>query len=98
MPPAITTEQWLVRRLLRLDWVRRHELMEQIEGAIQRPGLGESSEDFSLFHFEEFEGDLSAKEIVHEFPMEFARLLRAESEELGDEESVANLGICGFFP
>lgn len=66
---------------------RVSQLMEQIEGAIQRPRLGESSEDFSVYHFQEFEGDLGVKEIVEAFPAEFARLLRAESdEELGDEE------------
>lgn len=68
------------------------QFMEQIEGAIQRPRLGESSEDFSLYHFEEFEGDLSATDILQEFPVEFGRLLRAESEELGDEEVRDALG------
>ncbi len=62
------------------------QLADQIAGAVQRPRQGESSEDFSIYHFEEFEGDLSAKEILESFPAEFARLLRAESEELGDEE------------
>lgn len=62
------------------------QLMEQINAAIQRPRLGESSEDFALYHFEEFEGDLGAKDIIENFPAEFARLLRAESDELGEEE------------
>ena len=65
---------------------RVSQLLEQIEGAIQRPRLGESSEDFAVYHFEEFEGDLGAKDILDAFPSEFARLLRAESEDLGDEE------------
>ena len=62
------------------------QFMEQVDGAIPRARLGESSEDFSVFHFEEFEGDLGAKDILNGFPTEFARLLRAESEDLGDEE------------
>lgn len=62
------------------------QFMEQVEGAVQRARLGESSEDFSVFHFEEFEGDLGAKDILNAFPTEFARLLRAESEDLGEEE------------
>lgn len=65
---------------------RVSQLAEQIQGAIQRPRFGESSEDFSIYHFEEFEGDIGAKDILESFPTEFARLLRAESDELGDEE------------
>lgn len=68
------------------------QFMEQVHGAVQRPRLGESSEDFSVFHFEEFEGDLGATDILDAFPTEFARLLRAESEDLGDEEVHDALG------
>jgi hypothetical protein len=62
------------------------QFMEQAGDAIQRPRLGESSEDFAVYHFEEFEGDLIAKDILESFPDQFARLLRAESDELGEEE------------
>ncbi len=65
---------------------RVRQFMEQANDAIQRPRLGESSEDFAIYHFEEFEGDLIAKDILESFPDQFARLLRAESDELGEEE------------
>lgn len=71
---------------------RVSQLAEQIGISIQRPRLGESSEDFAVYHFEEFEGDLAAKDILDSHPTEFARLLRAESEALGEEEVNDALG------
>jgi hypothetical protein len=69
------------------------QFVDQARDAIQRPGLGDTFEDFAVFHFEEFEGDLKAKDILDAFPVEFARLLRAESGDLGDEEVRDALGI-----
>jgi hypothetical protein len=65
---------------------RVEQLVEQISKAVQRPALGESCEDYAVYHFEEFEGDLGAAEIIDSYPSEFARLLRSESGQLGDEE------------
>jgi hypothetical protein len=72
---------------------RVRQFVDQARDAIQRPGLGDTFEDFAVFHFEEFEGDLKAKDILDAFPVEFARLLRAESGDLGDEEVRDALGI-----
>ncbi len=65
---------------------RVQQLVDQLGSAIQRPRLGDSVEDFALYHFEEFDGDLTARQMVDDHAGEFARLLRAESEALGEEE------------
>lgn len=65
---------------------RVQQLMEQVSDAIQRPRVGESVEDFAVYHFEEFDGELSARQMIDKYPSEFARLLRAESDALGEEE------------
>ena len=65
---------------------RVQQLVDQLGSAIQRPRLGEAVEDFALYHFEEFDGDLTARQMVDDHAGEFARLLRAESEALGEEE------------
>lgn len=61
-------------------------LMDAIDDAIVRPNLRESVEDFSIFHFEQFEGDPDFRSVLQHHPKEFARLLRAESDDLGDEQ------------
>ena len=65
---------------------RVKQLMEEIGESISRPSLSESVEDFALYHLEEFEGAMSGTALLEQSPREFARLLRAETEELGDEE------------
>jgi hypothetical protein len=65
---------------------RVQQLVDQLGSAIQRPRLGEAVEDFALYHFEDFDGDLTARQMVDDYAGEFARLLRAESETLGEEE------------
>jgi hypothetical protein len=65
---------------------RVQQLVDQLGSAIQRPRLGEAVEDFALYHFEAFDGDLTARQMVDDHAGEFARLLRAESEALGEEE------------
>ena len=64
-------------------------LIDQIHGAIGKVKLNETVEDFTLYHLEEIEGcDITENtgQIVDMFPADFARILRAESGELGQEE------------
>jgi hypothetical protein len=43
-------------------------------------------EDFTVFHIEALEGDVQPLGLMKEYPRELARILRAESDELGHEE------------
>lgn len=61
-------------------------LVREIGAAIVRPRVGESVEDFVVYHLEEFEGERSSAALLAEHPREFARILRAESDDLGQEE------------
>lgn len=62
------------------------QLMGDLGESISRPNLSESVEDFALYHLEEFDSPVSAITLLEQSSREFARLLRAETEELGDEE------------
>ncbi len=62
------------------------QLMEEMGETIARPKLCESVEDFSVYHLMEFDGEATALSLLEHHPREFARLLRAETEELGEEE------------
>jgi hypothetical protein len=61
-------------------------LMGEIGDAISRPQLSDSVEDFAVYHFEEFDGQPNVSTLLSEGARDFASLLRAEKEELGEEE------------
>lgn len=65
---------------------RVEQLMVELGESISRPNLSDSVEDLALYHLEEFDSPLSGMTLLEQNPREFARLLRAETEELGDEE------------
>lgn len=65
---------------------RVKQLMDEISQAILRPNLNESVEDFVVYHLEEFDGAPDLTTILSEGRREFAALLRAERDRLGDEE------------
>jgi hypothetical protein len=65
---------------------RVRELMNDVGPAINRPSLSESVEDLTVYHIECFESELPFTDIIEQYPREFARMLRAESGELADEE------------
>jgi hypothetical protein len=65
---------------------RVEHLMKEVAQSISRPHLSDSVEDFALYCLEEFDSTVPAATILEQSPREFARLLRAETGELGDEE------------
>jgi hypothetical protein len=65
---------------------RVQQLMRELGGAIVRSNLSESVEDFVVYHFDEFDSEDDLTNIINNHGREFARLLRAESGDLGDEE------------
>lgn len=65
---------------------RVRQLMEGIKPAIVRPNLSESVEDFIVYHMEDFEGDPEIPLLLEQGSREFASLLRAERDQLGQEE------------
>jgi hypothetical protein len=65
---------------------RVRQLMSELDSAISRPNLSDSVEDFAVYHFEEFDGQPALKTLLEEGSREFASLLRAERDELGQEE------------
>jgi hypothetical protein len=65
---------------------RVEQLIREINEAVARPRVGDSVEDFLVYHFEEFEGDHGVTSLVESHQREFARLLRAEGDDLSDEE------------
>jgi hypothetical protein len=71
---------------------RVRQLMFELGDSINRPNLSESSEDFVVYHLEEFDGGLSIARLLEDGSREFASLLRAEKEELGQEEIRDALG------
>lgn len=68
-------------------------LVAEIGPAISRFNLNEAVEDFSVFHIEEIEADISSSEFISSYPKELARMLRAETEDLGDEEVAEAISI-----
>ncbi len=62
------------------------QLMQEIGDSISRPQLSESIEDFVVYHLEEFDGQPKVAALLAEGSNEFASLLRAEKDELGEEE------------
>lgn len=62
------------------------QLMQELDRSISRANLSELVEDFAVYHFEEFNGTVEVSALLEQHPSEFARLLRAESGELGNEE------------
>jgi hypothetical protein len=72
---------------LLLDARRRVEsLLEEIGPAIQRPTLLDSVEDYTVYQIEEFRESDSFDVIVGKHRRLFAQVLRAESDELSQEE------------
>jgi len=65
---------------------RVRQLMAELGDAISRPNLNDSVEDFLVYHMEEFDGGLSINTLLEDGSREFASLLRAEKDELGQEE------------
>jgi len=65
---------------------RVEQLIREIGEAVARPRVGDSVEDFLVYHFEEFEGDHGGTALLESHQREFARLLRAEGDDLSDEE------------
>jgi hypothetical protein len=65
---------------------RVKQLMEEIGDCISRPNLNESVEDFVVYHLEDFEGQPNISSLLDQGNREFASLLRAERDELGEEE------------
>ena len=71
---------------------RVRQLMTELGDSISRANLSESVEDFAVYHLEEFDGGLSISTLLEDGSREFASLLRAEKEELGQEEIRDALG------
>lgn len=71
---------------------RVQQLMLELGDSINRPNVSESVEDFVVYHLEEFDGGLSISTLLEDGSREFASLLRAEKEELGQEEIRDALG------
>ncbi len=65
---------------------RVEQLIEEIGDAVARPRVCDSVEDFLVYHFEQFEGGEANSALLDTHQREFARLLRAEGEDLSDEE------------
>jgi hypothetical protein len=65
---------------------RVRQLMAELGDSISRPNLNDSVEDFLVYHMEEFDGGLSINDLLEDGSREFASLLRAEKDELGQEE------------
>ncbi len=65
---------------------RVDQLVLEIGDAVSRPRVSDSVEDFLVYHFEAFEGDEASAPLIESHQREFARLLRAEGEDLSDEE------------
>lgn len=65
---------------------RVKQLMDEIHGAIARPNLSESVEDFVVYHLEDFEGQPDIATLLAQGSRDFASLLRAERDDLGEEE------------
>jgi hypothetical protein len=65
---------------------RVRQLMTELDDSISRPSLSDSVEDFAVYHFEEFDGQPALKNLLEDGSREFASLLRAERDELGQEE------------
>lgn len=61
-------------------------VLEELGEAIVRANFNESVEDFTVFHIQSLEGDVAPVQLVKDYPRELARLLRAESDDLGEEE------------
>lgn len=61
-------------------------LMREAGTSIERPNLSSAVEDFAVYHLEQFDSTLDGATILEAHPREFARLLRAESDDLADEE------------
>jgi hypothetical protein len=61
-------------------------LLHELGGAVAKPNLNDSVEDFTVYHIQSLEGDVPVIKLVEDHPRELARLLRAESDDLGSEE------------
>ena len=62
------------------------QLMDELKECIVRPNLSDSIEEFAVFHMEEFDAEVHPPTLVNEHAREFARLLRSETGDLGEEE------------
>ncbi len=71
---------------------RVRQLMNEIGDSISRPHLSDSVEDFVVYHLESFDGAPEIKTLLDVGARDFASLLRAEKDELGDEEVRDALG------
>lgn len=65
---------------------RVRQLMRELGDTISRANLSDSVEDFVVYHLEEFDAQASIDTLLRDGAREFAGLLRAEREELGEEE------------
>lgn len=65
---------------------RVSQLVEEIGTAIQRPEILDSVEDFTIFQIEELNNDLNFTDLVRDGSRDFAQILRAETENLSQEE------------
>jgi hypothetical protein len=65
---------------------RVKQLMNDLGDIIVRQNLSESVEDFVVYHFDAFESELGVSDMLNHHAREFARLLRAESGDLSEEE------------
>jgi hypothetical protein len=61
-------------------------VLAELGEAVSRPNLNESMEDFTVFHIEALEGEAQPLGLIKDHPRELARILRAETDELGHEE------------
>lgn len=61
-------------------------LLSELGTAISRPNLHDSVEDFTVYHIQQFDGGAPPERLFEEHPKELARILRAESNDLADEE------------
>jgi hypothetical protein len=61
-------------------------LMQEAGSSIERANLSTAVEDFAVYHLEQFDSTQDGAALIEAHPREFARLLRAESDDLADEE------------
>ncbi len=75
-------------KILLDDSLRRvQQLLKLIGKSVEKPLLAGIFEDYAVFQIEAFESDCPADRIHEVFAQDFARILRAESQELSRQEA-----------
>src|SRR5207253_2010086 len=65
---------------------RAQSLLERLGDAVQRRGLADLVEDYTVFHVREWSPPREPRGLVDEFRTAIARVLRAEPEEMSASE------------